>query len=274
MRMLAAGVAALSIGIYIKSSGTRGIEPGDGPPRATFDVRFFFGQQGDSFEARFAGERISDSENTHSERRASDGIPPSSKAEDEEASIDPPTVYYATRVALAPWPGGSNEEPYGTDALRDSGPLADIDSHTAIYDIIAHTVYLPSGRRLEAHSGLGSRLDDPRFVSARGRGPTPPNAYHLTLRESLFHGVRALRLVPVGDSDMFGRDGILAHSYMLGPSGQSNGCVAFSNYPAFLEAFLSGEVDRLVVVDHLATAPSRTASGRPSEPRKDLFRGS
>jgi hypothetical protein len=35
---------------------------------------------------------------------------------------------------------------------------------------------------------------------------------------------------------MFGRDGLLAHPYMLGPNGQSNGCVSFSDYPAFLDA--------------------------------------
>ena len=50
---------------------------------------------------------------------------------------------------------------------------------------------------------------------------------------------------------MFGRAGMLAHPYMLGPDGQSNGCVSFRDYPAFLNAFLSGEVDSLIVVDHL-----------------------
>ena len=47
----------------------------------------------------------------------------------------------------------------------DSDPLANVDtSHTAIYDITSHTVYLPNGRRLEAHSGLGGHMDDPRSV--------------------------------------------------------------------------------------------------------------
>ena len=104
------------------------------------------------------------------------------------------------------------------------------DSHTAIYDIVAHTVYLPDGERLEAHSGLGRMLDDPQYVSAKARGPTPPNVYNLTLRDGLFHGVQALRLNPAGDSRMYGRDGILAHTYMLGPSGQSFGCVSSVNY--------------------------------------------
>lgn len=129
------------------------------------------------------------------------------------------------------------------------------EPRTAIYDIVAHTVYLPDGERLEAHSGLGRMLDDPRYVSAKGRGPTPPNTYDLTLRSGLFHGVQALRLNPVADSRMYGRDGILAHTYMLGPSGQSFGCVSFKDYSEFLRAFERGEVTRLVVVPHLPSPP-------------------
>jgi hypothetical protein len=135
-------------------------------------------------------------------------------------------------------------------------------SRTAVYDISARTVYLPNGEKLEAHSGLGAKMDDPRYVNVRMRGPTPPNVYDLTLRKELFHGVRAIRLTPVDDGKMFGRTGMLAHTYMLGPSGQSNGCVSFRDYPKFLRAFLSGEVDRLVVVSNLGTEPSRAAHAR------------
>jgi hypothetical protein len=148
------------------------------------------------------------------------------------------------------------------EANNKSVPLPDPDSRTAVYDISAHTVYLPGGEKLEAHSGLGDKLDDPRYVNAKDRGPTPPNVYDLALRGELFHEVRALRLTPVGGDNMFGRDGILAHSYMLGPNGQSNGCVSFKDYPAFLHAYLRGEVDRLVVVPHLGSTPWRTASAR------------
>jgi hypothetical protein len=157
----------------------------------------------------------------------------------------------------------------------DSGATtteSDADVHTAIYDISAHTVYLPNGRRLEAHSGLGSYIDNPRYVSERDRGPTPPNVYDLSLREELFHGVRALRMTPVGSGKMYGRDGILAHTYMLGANGQSNGCVSFNDYQAFLHAYLNGDVTRLVVVDHLANAPSpRTAEGWLPEKIRELF---
>jgi hypothetical protein len=60
---------------------------------------------------------------------------------------------------------------------------------------------------------------------------------------------------------MFGRDGMLAHTYMLGPNGQSNGCVSLRDYPRFFNAFMSGEINRLVVVEHLATTPAQTAWG-------------
>lgn len=125
-----------------------------------------------------------------------------------------------------------------------------VGSHTAIYDIQAGVVYLPDGEKLEAHSGLGAMMDDPHYVNKKGRGPTPPNVYDLVLREGLFHGVQAIRLKPVNDEKMYGRAGILAHPYMLGPSGQSFGCVSFRDYPKFLKAFEHGEVNRLVVVPY------------------------
>jgi Tlde1 domain len=147
------------------------------------------------------------------------------------------------------------------EAAVESSSAPEVDDHTAIYDIAAHMVYLPDGTRLEAHSGLGSLLDDPRYVNVKDRGATPPNVYDLSLREESFHGVRAIRLNPVDDHKMFGRDGILAHPYMMGSNGQSNGCVSVSDYEAFLNAYLSGDVNRLVVVEHLAGAPAaRTAS--------------
>jgi hypothetical protein len=71
---------------------------------------------------------------------------------------------------------------------------------------------------------------------------------------------------------MYGRDGILAHSYRLGANGQSNGCVSFSNYPEFLTAYLRGEVTRLAVVESLPSAPYRLAAGQLPQPVKDMMR--
>ena len=123
------------------------------------------------------------------------------------------------------------------------------DRQTAVYDIAAKTVYLPDGTRLEAHSGLGSKMDDVRYSHVRMQGVTPPHIYELKPREALFHGVPALRLTPIGGEDkIYGRDGLLAHTYMLGPSGQSNGCVSFKDYYAFLDAYKNKGIRRLAVL--------------------------
>lgn len=125
------------------------------------------------------------------------------------------------------------------------------DRWTAVYNISAHTVYMPDGTQLEAHSGLGSLLDDPRHPDEKMHGVTPPNVYDLELREAPFHGVRALRMIPQDETKTFGRSGLLTHTYMLGPNGDSNGCVSFKNYDAFLQAYLDHKVKRLVVVASL-----------------------
>jgi Protein of unknown function (DUF2778) len=123
------------------------------------------------------------------------------------------------------------------------------DRDTAVYDITAHMVYLPDGSKLEAHSGLGSELDDPRSARIRMRGVTPPHIYELKPREALFHGVPALRLNPIGGEEaIYGRSGLLAHTFMLGPNGDSNGCVSFKDYNAFLNAYRNQGIKKLAVV--------------------------
>ena len=153
--------------------------------------------------------------------------------------------------ASAPAPAAAYAAPETSVVAATHASSSRYDQYTAVYDIAAHTVYMPGGERLEAHSGLGDRLDDPRHVNERMLGATPPSLYELTPREQLFHGVAALRLNPVGNSPLFGRAGLLAHSYMLGPNGDSNGCVSFKDYDAFLQAFHSGRVKRLAVVARL-----------------------
>ena len=125
-------------------------------------------------------------------------------------------------------------------------PPTSYDQSTAVYDISAHTVYLPSGMRLEAHSGLGDRIDDPRFVDERDHGATPPGVYQLTLRESLFHGVQALRL----NRSAAGSPSIA--SGCRHPTRRARMAFerlrALKTYDVFLRAFQSGEVKRLAVV--------------------------
>jgi len=136
--------------------------------------------------------------------------------------------------------------------LALAGTQPRYDRSTAVYDISARTVYLPDGTKLEAHSGLGDKLDDPRSASIRMRGVTPPHLYDLSPREALFHGVPALRLKPVGGEEaIYGRSGLLAHTFMLGPNGDSNGCVSFRDYYAFLDAYKNKGIRRLAVVNRI-----------------------
>jgi Protein of unknown function (DUF2778) len=239
---------------------------------ASFDDRFLFKQKRASFGQRFVLASAGTEEDASSvltyaalpsadpgDRAIARSVIGPSAPKSAPAASSAPTSVVKKRVA-------------SLEAPKDASALTDDDKHTAIYDIAARTVFLPNGRRLEAHSGLGGYMDDVRYVNLRARGPTPPNVYKLTMREELFHGVRAIRLTPVGDGKMFGREGLLAHSYMLGPNGQSNGCVSFNDYDAFLNAYLRGEVDRLVVVEHLDSAPTPTTASGWS--LMDLFRRS
>jgi hypothetical protein len=158
-----------------------------------------------------------------------------------------------TLASLAPDGGLINRRP--------DLPSLGYDNFTAVYDISARAVYMPNGSKLEAHSGLGSLMDDPEHVHERNVGATPPNMYDLKPRERLFHGVQALRMIPVGDNDTYGRSGLLTHSYLLGPNGDSNGCVSIKDYGKFLSAFKNGEIKRLVVVPSLG---DRVSASRKS----------
>jgi hypothetical protein len=192
-------------------------------------------------------------------------LPPDQEVQNRPADAPPKATVSNVHVRLAQ---PRNEVPQP----RKEVPPLEEDGRTAIYDITARTMYLPSGRRLEAHSGFGDLMDNPRYVHVRMQGATPPNVYNLTLRERLFHGVRAIRLNPVDGSRMYGRAGILAHPYMLGANGQSNGCVSLSDYPEFLNAFLRGEVTRLVVVERLESPPGKFAVGQLPEQVRDMLK--
>jgi hypothetical protein len=185
--------------------------------------------------------------------------PPAPVAQAEERSIwQKITDWVPGRVQLA------SLEPNG-GILPGTGPsltTLGYDSTTAVYDITARTVYMPDGTKLEAHSGLGSLMDDPSRVNARNAGATPPGIYEMKPREKLFHGVPALRMTPVDGTDTFGRAGLLAHPYMLGPNGDSNGCVSIKNYDHFLKAYRNGEIKRIVVVVRLNDRPPQAAVTR------------
>jgi hypothetical protein len=185
----------------------------------------------------------------------------------QESATGPFNVGEAIRNVFAMLPPGlklASANPDGgilSDGQDKAPDLTVYGKQTALYDISARTVYMPGGSRLEAHSGLGELLDDVRAVDVHDRGPTPPNIYELTLREKLFHGVQALRLRPVGDGKLFGRSGLLVHSNLMGPTGDSNGCVSIKDYDAFLNAFSTGDVKRLVVVKSVGNDAIKIARG-------------
>jgi hypothetical protein len=202
----------------------------------------------------------------------------------QAASVAQPTApvnnpnFIEKLFGIKPTTPPENAMSYAAVTTASTAPSSRLDTtpsfgdRTAVYNISAQVVIMPNGERLEAHSGLGDKLDDPRFVHVRMMGATPPGTYVLTEREALFHGVRALRMNPVGGSAaIYGRDGILAHTYMLGPNGDSNGCISFKNYDRFLQAYLRGEVSRIVVVagTRQDLLPRMVNRGRVTIPERD-----
>ena len=183
----------------------------------------------------------------------------------ETATEAPKVAAVAPPVAVAAPKMQPEKQEKPVAAIVDPKPKAEvavIESFRrpgiAVYDISAGVVHMPNGDKLEAHSGLGDMMDDARYIHVKMRGPTPPGTYKLTMRESLFHGVEAIRLTPTDGKKPFGRDGLLAHTYMLRRPGESNGCVSFRDYARFLAAFKRGEVKQMVVVPRL---------GNKSEPK-------
>ncbi len=177
------------------------------------------------------------------------------------ASTTPPTTPILPMTDSAPRPPERSALQKFSDMMKAKMTIASLglgrapdlaalgyDNETAVYDITAHAVYLPNGTVFEAHSGMGSLRDDPDHVLVPNTGATPPAMYSLKPREASFHGVAALRMTPAEGSDIGGRSGLLVHSYMLGPNGDSNGCVSVRDYDRFLKAFNEGQFTHLAVV--------------------------
>jgi Protein of unknown function (DUF2778) len=177
-----------------------------------------------------------------------------------------PVVSEPQLASLPPQPKseGIFDKLFG-DPDRAAKAVLAANPNTVLYDIAKRVVYMPDGARLEAHSGFGKFMDDPQSIERRDVGVTPPNVYAVSFREKPFHGVRALRMKPVGDGNMYGRDGILAHSYLLGEAGGSNGCISVRDYDKFLQAFEDGKFNRIIVLRSAdEPVPSQIASNQAS----------
>lgn len=199
----------------------------------------------------------------------------SSKTEDHVPDVASAPAFDAPVPLRAPAPPKQStgamlafakpDNPVREPSKMDAVPWPDRGNGTAIYDISSGVVHMPNGEKLEAHSGIGKMRDNPDYVHVRMRGSTPPSSYRLTMREARFHGVEAIRLTPENGVNPHGRDGLLAHTYMLAKRGESNGCVVFRDYPRFLAAFKRGEVKRMVVVPKLnGNRPTLASSGGKS----------
>lgn len=161
----------------------------------------------------------------------------------DDANADKPTALAFARP----------DNPMRDDAPRAAAPSTPnwpgIGTKVAVFDMSNGVVWMPDGTKLEAHSGIGKMRDEPQYANVKMRGPTPPGTYRLTMRESLFHGVAAIRLNPIDGKAPLGRTGLLAHSYLLRSRlGDSHGCVAFAQYDRFLAAFRRGEITHMVIV--------------------------
>ncbi len=208
-------VASLETGLFFETAVGESEPPASTSRHASFGERFLIDQKLLSFDERFAGADISVAETEEGASNVLNYARLPSPGSGEHAIAQPATGRSVPKLAPAassPPASAARKRVATAEASKDSISPVDNDSRTAIYDIAARMVYLPNGRRLEAHSGLGSHMDDARYVNWKRQGPTPPNTYKLVMREEPFHGVRAIRLVPVGDGKMFGRNGLLAHS--------------------------------------------------------------
>src|ERR1700729_2846390 len=245
--------------------GSRLVSNSDAP---LFDARFAMGSAAQSFAASApaqpALETARDNEAAPADQVAQDAVPLPQPAPQSRTAALRDGAHRVVADAVADtrsiWeklfgkPASALTLAYAsaeTGSLGSGHGTGLYDRTTAVYDITAHKVYMPDGTALEAHSGLGALLDDPRHADVKMRGVTPPAVYDLQPRKALFHGVEALRLIPEDESQALGRDGLLAHSYMLGPNGDSNGCVSFRDYQAFLQAYKNHEITRLAVVTRL-----------------------
>lgn len=185
-------------------------------------------------------------------------MPKAGDADEREAAKPKQLAYAKPNVPVEKTPVNS----LGRTLRNMLGGGARAGHGVAVYDISAAKVYMPDGSVLEAHSGIGKMADNPRYVNVQMTGPTPPHTYNLKMRETRFHGVEAIRMLPVDGRNKYGRDGFLTHSYLLrGRMAQSHGCVAFKDYKRFLAAFKQGKVKQIVVVPSGGQATMLASNG-------------
>ena len=131
-----------------------------------------------------------------------------------------------------------------------SAPASGYDRYTAVYDISARVVYLPDGTSSKPIRAWGT----PSTIRATKRARSRPDAAP-SLPVGAPRRLVPRRSGPAPQPDRGRRSlrpaGLLAHPFMLGPNGDSNGCVSFRDYEAFLKAYENGQINKLAVVTRL-----------------------
>jgi hypothetical protein len=91
----------------------------------------------------------------------------------------------------------------------------------------------------------GEGMNDPTKVGERNVGPLPPGRY--IIGPAFIHprtGPVTMRLIPMTDTDMLGRDGFLVHGGNM-TGGSSQGCIVA---PPAARAMLATSDDRVLMV--------------------------
>ncbi len=145
-------------------------------------------------------------------------------------------------VALAPSPTpGPEKKTDGVELAPKPPALNQFDRFTAVYDLMAHTVFLPDGSRLEAHSGLGPLGTIPPMSWKRTGARRRRMNMNSRCARACSTACRRCGSIPsAGRMRSMAAPGCSPTPTCWGPDGDSNGCVSFKNYDAFLAAFQSG----------------------------------
>ena len=114
-----------------------------------------------------------------------------------------------------------------------------------------HRSICPTARGSRRIPASGRRATIPRKVNERMRGPTPPATYALSPREDSVPRRRRPAADPDRQQRLSAAPACSPIPTCWGRTATSNGCVSFRDYDAFLRAFRSGEITKLVVVSRL-----------------------
>jgi hypothetical protein len=149
------GMRLASLGMPVSGFPDEDIDPHALSRRpGVFGDRPLLDEHGESFDERFGGAAVlSDTAPARREEPADAARQPWPDVR-EEATGQSGSSRSAQKSAAASAPAGAAKKPVRTaDLSQDLSSLPPADSHTAVYDIAARTVYMPGGRRRRHRGG-------------------------------------------------------------------------------------------------------------------------